>query len=271
MPDTTSYSFQPVRRRGLFLLGAIVFISLTASVALFVLALQEQYGSYFVLFLVVSLILLLPSFFAMYRLYALIRAEYKVSREGVLLIWGLRREEIPLNDIDWVRMASEIKSDLAIPVLAMPGAILGTVHNEELGEMEFMASELTSLLMISTSKKTYAVSPSDTGLFLDTFRRSFEMGSLAPIQPISVLPATYLRKVWSDRWARVLMLVGFILTLLLLTVVSLVIPTYKTISLGFSPSGTKTSAGTIHATFAPTDPEYFLLYRRFDWRIVFLS
>ena len=103
MSESIPTTFQPVMRRGLFLLSVIVFISLAASITLFVLALQEQYGAFFVLFLIFSLLLLVPSFFAMYRLYALIRAEYRVSREGVRLIWGLRREEIPLNEIDWAR------------------------------------------------------------------------------------------------------------------------------------------------------------------------
>jgi hypothetical protein len=239
MPDSISSSFQPIRRRGLFLLSIIVFISFAASITLFVLALQEQYGAYFVLFLVFSLLLLVPSFFVMYRLYALIRAEYRVSREGVRLVWGLRREEIPLNEIDWARRASEMEIDLALPFLALPGAILGTVHNEELGDVEYMASDLNTLLLIYTSKKTYAISPADAGSFLDSFRRSFEMGSLAPIQPISVLPATYLRSVWSDRWARAFVLTGFFLTLLLLAGVSLIIPTMKTVSLGFNASGIK--------------------------------
>lgn len=239
MPESTSYSFQPVRRRGPFLLSVIVFILLSASVALFILALQEQYGAYFVLFLIVSLLLLIPAFFVMYRLYALIRAEYRVSREGVLLQWGLRREEIPLNDIDWVRLATETESDLRIPPLALPGAILGTVHSEELGNVEYMASDINNLMLIYTQKKTYAISPANAASFLDSFRRSFEMGSLVPIQPASVLPATYLRTVWSDRWARAFVLAGFILTLLLLVSVSLLIPTLNTVSLGFDSSGIK--------------------------------
>ena len=239
MPESTSYSFQPIRRRGLFLLGVIVFISLSASITLFILALQEQYGAYFVLFLIVSLLLLLPAFFMMYRLYALIRAEYRVSREGVLLQWGLRREEIPLNDIDWVRLASETEVDLGVPPLTFPGAILGNVHSDELGDVEYMASDIESLMLISTPHKTYAISPADAAAFLDCFRRSFEMGSLAPLQSTSVLPATYLRTVWSDRWARAFVLAGFILTLLLLVVVSLVIPTLESVSLGFDSSGNK--------------------------------
>jgi hypothetical protein len=239
MPDSALTTFQPIRRRGLFLLGVIVFISFASGVVLFVLALQEEYGAYFVLFLIFSLLLLIPSFFAMYRFYALIRAEYRVSREGVLLVWGLRREEIPLNDIDWVRMAKETEIDLALPFLALPGAILGIVHNEELGTVEYLASDLSTLLLIYTSHKTYAISPSDAGRFLDSFRRSFEMGSLAPIQPTSVLPATYLRKVWSDQWARAFMLAGFLLTLLFLTAVSLIIPSLQTVSLGFTVAGIK--------------------------------
>ncbi len=239
MPDSNVFTFQPLRRRGLFLLGVMVFISFTASITLFILALQEQYGAYFVLFLIVSLLLLIPAFFIMYRLYALIRAEYRVSREGVLIQWGLRREEIPLNDIDWVRLASEMEVDLGYPVLALPGAILGTVHNPDLGNVEFMASDVKNLVLIYTPQKTYAISPSDAGSFLDSFRRSFEMGSLAPIQSTSVLPATYLRTVWSDRWARAFMLTGFFLALLLLTSISLIIPELKTVSIGFDAFGNK--------------------------------
>jgi hypothetical protein len=239
MPESTSSSFKPVRSRGLFLLIVIVLICFSSSITLFVLALQEQYGAYFVLFLIVSLLLLVPAFFMMYRLYALIRAEYRVSREGVFLHWGLRREEIPLHEIEWVQLASEVGADLQVPTLAFLGGILGIVHSEELEDVEYMASDTITLILIATSHKTYAISPADPSSFLASFRRSSEMGSLTPIQSTSVLPATYLRSVWSDRWARGLVLAGLILTLALLTVVSLEIPTLKTVSLGFDPSGQK--------------------------------
>jgi hypothetical protein len=239
MPDNISTVFRPVRRQGLFLLGAVVFLSLGASITLFILALQEQYGAYFILFLIVSLLFILPGFFMLYRFYALIRAEYRVSRDSVLLQWGLRREEIPLNDIDWVRLYNETEIDLRFPALTFPGAVLGTVQNNELGEVEFMASDIHSLMLISTPRKTYAISPVNVVSFLDSFRRSFEMGSLTPIKPTSVLPATYLRTVWADRWARTLMLTGFILTLLVIITVSLIIPNLTSVSLGFDPSGTK--------------------------------
>jgi hypothetical protein len=237
MPETTTYSFKPIKRQGLFLLGFSVFISLAASIALFILSMQEQYGAFFVLFLVISLILMIPGFFMLYRFYALIRAEYKVSREGVLLQWGLRREEIPLNDIDWVRQESKLEIDLRPPPFSLPGAVLGTVPHEELGEVEFMASDIHSLILISTPKKMFAISPANAASFLDCFRRSFELGSLMPLQSTSVLPATYLRTVWLDKRARALILTGFILALLLLTVVSLAIPTLAPVSIGFDAFG----------------------------------
>lgn len=237
MPDTPSTLFKPNRRRGMGLLILAVVAFLFSSILLFVLALQEQYGSYFVLFLVVSLLLLAPAIFTAYRAYALIRAEYRVGRDGVLLQWGLRREEIPLPDIEWVQPAAEVDAALRVPFMALPGGILGTVRNPELGLVEYMAGDTDALILLATRHKTYAISPADPNAFLNAFRRSFEMGSLAPVQPVSSAPATYLRTVFTDPLARWLMIAGLLLSLGLLTLTTLVIPSRNSISLGYNPAG----------------------------------
>ena len=63
------------------------------------------------------------------------------------------------------------------------------------------------------------------------------MGSISPLSSVSVLPAAYLSKIWSDLPARVLLICGFALTILLFAGVSLVIPGRATTIMGFYSNG----------------------------------
>ena len=62
------------------------------------------------------------------------------------------------------------------------------------------------------------------------------MGSLAPVKPFSSQPAALLLKVWDDRKARTIILVGFGFLVALFVAVSLSVPTRAVVSLGFTPS-----------------------------------
>jgi Bacterial PH domain len=199
--------------------------------------LQEQYGAYFILFLFVALLLLIPAVFAGYRGYALMRASYALERNGLHLRWGLRVEDIPLPEVDWVRPASDFTFDLPLPPLSYVGAILGRSQIGDLGEVEFMASDLANLVLVATSAKVYAISPADPERFMQTFQSDMELGSLAPIEAVSTMPAVYLRSVWTDPPARMLMVAGLGLALVLLAFASLSIPGRATVSLGFDSSG----------------------------------
>jgi len=44
---------------------------------------------------------------------------------GLRLRWGLRAEDIPLPEIEWIRPASDLGFHLPKPFLSMPGALLG--------------------------------------------------------------------------------------------------------------------------------------------------
>jgi hypothetical protein len=49
-----------------------------------------------------------PVPFLGYRAYALLRADYYIDRDSLAMLWGLRVEDIPLTDIEWVRPASDV-------------------------------------------------------------------------------------------------------------------------------------------------------------------
>lgn len=237
MSDALPISFQPPRRRGLLLhtLAGIGFLAGSAVSLIF--ALNQQGEGIFIVLLLVSLALFIPLPVVSYRAYALYNASYTLERDGLRLRWGLRAEDIPLPDIEWVRPASDLGFHLPLPPLSFPGAIVGLRRVEELGEVEFLASDPNLMLLIATPKKVYAISPEDTRGFVRTFQTAIEMGSLSPLPAYSAEPAAFARRVWDDRPARAFLIAGLLLTIALVVLVALTIPNRATVSLGFDAAG----------------------------------
>lgn len=229
--------FRPTRRAGIiFHIVALLLLASGTAAALW-LAFQQNVGANFVLLILLATLLFLPLPVLAYRGYALLTARYSVERDGLRLRWGLRAEDIPLPDVEWVRPASDLAFDLPVPRLSWPGAILGLLNVGDLGPVEFMGSNRSLLLLLATPKRVYAISPADPVGFVRAFQYATEMGSLSPIEAFSARPASYLRTVLSDRLARTMVLLGALLTAVLFVLVSLFIPGLDSVSLGFSSSG----------------------------------
>ncbi len=231
------YSFRPPTRRGLLFHGALILVLGCACALAFFTGLNQHSGDYFVVFLILSLLLFAPLPWIAYRAYALTRASYRIERDGLRLRWGMRSEDIPLPEIEWVRRISDMAADLRLPGLHWPGALLGSANTADLGRVDFLAADSELLLLLATPQRIYAISPEDPEAFLRAFQRSLELGSLAPLAPVSVLPAAYLSQIWANTVTRTLLVSGFLLNLLLLVGVSLLIPGRAITSLGFYPNG----------------------------------
>lgn len=230
---TSESLFLPPRRTGLLIHSGLALLFLGGSAFSLVTALNEEAGSLFVLFLLISLLLLPPAVFVVYRGYALLQASYSLERDGLRLRWGLRGEDIPLSDVEWVRPASDLGFHLPLPPLALPGAILGTHDVPGLGAVEFMASDKDALLLVATPGRIFAISPEETRRFTRNFQRSMEMGSLSPLRSHSTVPAAFLQRVWADRPARYLLLAALAVTLVLFILTGVAIPGQAGISLGY--------------------------------------
>jgi hypothetical protein len=233
----TGTTFFPRRRKGLLIHGGLALLCVGVSGGSFWLAQQQQVGAYFVLLLLFSLLLLPPLMITLYREYALIRGTYVIERDGLRLRWGLRTEDIPLTAIEWVRPAAQSGLRLLLPFASLPGAILGTRRVEGLGPIEYIASDVDTLLLVATPQKIFAISPDDPRKFQYAFQRAIEMGSLTPLPSVSNRPAAFLQYVWSDKKARTLFIVGTGLVLLLFVFTSLSIPHLNTVSLGYLANG----------------------------------
>jgi hypothetical protein len=103
--------------------------------------------------------------------------------------------------------------------------------------VEFLASDPRNLLLVATSKRVYAISPTNAARFAQTFARTIEMGSLLPAEPKSVYPSFIFSRAWENALVRFLWLAGLFLNIGLAVWVILTIPKLSQISLGFAPSG----------------------------------
>jgi len=236
----------PPRQRGLVLHTLLIGLLLGGISALLILIVSQKAGFLLILMLIGVLVLISLVPLAVYRGYALMRAYYEVDRDGLRIHWGLRGEDIPMTEVIWVRQAEELGSWLQLPPFSVPGAILGSSIQADLGNTEFIASDAGSLVVVSTTNRNYVLSPEDPAQFARVFQRLIEMGSLSPTAPASTEPAAFVRRIWDDRLARVLVIANLGLALLLLILTSLLIPLRAEILLGFdlnrSPLPTVTSS-----------------------------
>lgn len=194
-------------------------------------------GQSFLVYVVVAFIALGLTPLVIYRMYALQRGRYILARDGISIYWGLRREEIPINMVNWVGSADQNRMKLSKPFLRAPGAVLGVQTQPDGKAVEFLAARDTKLVMIVTPERIYAISPADENEFLQTYRRLSEFGSLAPIPSISDYPANLLARSWADRPARILIIISIVLALGLILWVSLSIPGHPLTALRLNPDG----------------------------------
>ncbi|MEI6291631.1 MAG: PH domain-containing protein, partial [Chloroflexota bacterium] len=180
-----------------------------------------------------------------YRFYALSRANYYLDRNTLRIVWGLRVEELPVNEIEWIRPVAGLPAKINFPVFRFPGGILGVIRQAQDknipgisgSKVEFLASDQQTMVLAATASKIFAISPENPGVFLSAFQKTIEMGSLNPTERVSQFPSFIVSRAWDNPIARFLWLLGAFLNAGLLLWVTLIIPSLPAISLGFSASG----------------------------------
>jgi len=237
MINTKVGHFPPAKRFGLVIHGIIILVLAGIAAWGFINLAGVQMGPLFVNYLLIGILAFAPIPFLAYRAYALLRADYYIDRDSLAMLWGLRVEDIPLTDVEWVRPASDLSNPLSLPRFRLPGAILGTRRHSDLGLVEFIASDSRNMILVATAKRVFAISPKDANSLIRTFARATEMGSLLPTEPKSVYPSSVITQAWESSLVRFTWVSGLILNIGLVIWVGLLIPSVGQISLGFSPFG----------------------------------
>lgn len=230
--------FDPSRRSGLILhISGLALIFLIV-ISLLSFAISQPAGLPAILVLLLTLLLALALPILFYRLYALVKSGYWVSREGLQLRWGLRQVDLPYASIVDVARVAELENELGFPRWIWPGAVSGQVENPELGTVEFLAADRLDLVLVGSKDRVYAISPQYAKDFVATLKRESLRGSLRPLRPRSISPSFVLVEAWSKRPVRRLLLAGAGLAVGLLLLVAILAPNLAAVSLGFNADGT---------------------------------
>jgi hypothetical protein len=227
-------NFPPPRQRGL--ISHAILMAALAGVCAFALwrLFQTGVGPALTLYVLLAILSFLPLPFLAYRAYALLRSDYLLNRNTLRIIWGLRVEDVPISDVEWLRSPAHLSEPLRLPRLRLPGAVLGRRVTPALGEVEFVASETGKLLLVATARRVFAISPDDPGSFASSLQHAIEMGSVAPSPPKSQYPSFLLAEIWNIPAARYLLLAGTFLNVGLFAWVTAFVPRLEQVPLGFS-------------------------------------
>jgi Bacterial PH domain len=152
-----------------------------------------------------------------HRLFGLATAEYAVDRDSLRVRWGWALEEAPLAEVVLQPAPPELYPRLRPTGLWWPGCLVGKREIQEVGQVEFFATQPgAGLLLVSVGGRRLGISPPDPQRFLDEFVSATRLGSLRKISHRSVRPEFFSARVWEDRVARFLVLIGVALPLGLL-------------------------------------------------------
>ncbi len=230
-------AFPPLRQRGVILHSGALALTLAVGLFSFWQVFQSPVGAGTAVLLVFFLLAAVLAPLLAYRLYALTRANYFLDRNVLRFVWGLRVEEIPVTDVEWVRPVQGLVAPLSLPLFRLPGGILGVLRQPDIGDVEFMAAETDTLLLVATARRIFAISPANPAAFSAAFQKVIEMGSLVSAEAHSEYPSFVVVLAWQNLLARYLWLAGALLNLGILAWVSILIPSLQKISLGFTPAG----------------------------------
>lgn len=228
--------FPPPKQRGLTIHGIALLVLIIIVVIGFIQLTTADVGPAFLIWLLVSLAAFAPIPFFAYRAIALYRASYEIDRNSLAIHWGLRVEDIPLSDIEWMRPVDDLTTPLSLPAMPLPGALLGIRRHSDLGAVEFIASDANKLLLVATAKRVFVISPEDPAGLTQTFARATEMGSLAPAEAKSIYPSFIVSQAWDSSLARYLWLSALFLNIGLFIWASLIIPSTPQVALGIQAS-----------------------------------
>jgi hypothetical protein len=201
--------FFPSKRTGFWVLFVLLLGIIAVCVILGIDASRTFQQPRFALELLLAFVMLIIWIWLLLRLHTLLTTRYTLSRSGLELRWGLRREVIPMPEIEWIRPVSDFKSKLPLPSFSLPGVYFGKKQVAGLGAVDFAATERRQFLLVACHGHYFVISPQEERVFLDLFERLTELGSLESALSISEGFGALWHRVWSDSAARGLILGGF--------------------------------------------------------------
>jgi hypothetical protein len=228
----------PDGRRALLAGCLLIVLDLVVAVLM---AARPVGASTFILLLLV-LALWAPVGYVLWRAWLCLSLVYWIDRNAITLAWGPIRQVIPIGDVRQVQRAQSVAAMLAHAPLALgpnggvdlPALTLATrwpalarflLYGSDLGTRRrfngvkvysVASAPLPDQLLLHTDVGVYGISPADADGFVAALQRQHQLGPTRLVAHRRLWPGWMLFPLWKDRIMLVLLLAGFLGTLLLL-------------------------------------------------------
>jgi hypothetical protein len=188
----------------------------------------------------------------MYQLYGLLNTTYTVDRNAFVIRVGAARHIVPMSDVVQLIRASAL-GELKLARVPLAGWWIGRTTHPEFGPIRFFATAPPKdQFVVVTNGGSYAVSPYDSELFVQTFLAQQSLEPTKKITATSLLPPLLDVALWKDKAARSLLILGIAINLLMFGISIGRFPTLPPqLVLHFNASGIADRFGSTSAIFAP--------------------
>ncbi len=233
-------NFRPPRPLGL-IIGIFLLVILFGGISISVIQLASETISPFLGVWTSFVVIGLPlTSLVLYRLYGLITAEYVLNRDGFYIRWGISTDQIPISAIKGVFPQNEFPA-VNHPKIGLwwPGCVVGQIPSNEHGLIEFFAASTSKEnVIIQLTDRIIVISPPNVADFLHAYSEIMQMGSLEEIPELTQRPDFFSTRLWADRYARAMLLVGLTLILALLAYLAYRVSTLPSlVPFGFDQNG----------------------------------
>ncbi len=252
----------------LLLIGAVLFLLISGS--------MTDQNILAIILTSSGLVLLLPLALAVYRIFTISTTVYKLGRDALEITWGLRRELLPMGELEWVHPVSDFETPLPLPFSRIRGSYYGETTIKGLGKTIFAATEPGQMVLIKRENDYLVISPENAVKFSQAYQQLTQLGSLTSVEAESENLRMLWQRVMTDAWAKGLLLTGFLSSaiLILTSVVIVAVRTQITwVTLEVVPSARLFLLGLIGLFFGIFNTLYgLLLYlqERMDRKLVYL-
>lgn len=202
--------FSPPKSRSLIINGLIAALLVAAILFFLISGSLTGQGWLAIIFIGVGLLLLIPLTLAIYRIITISTTVYRLTREALEVKWGLRRELIPMAEIEWVHPVSDFETPLPLGFTLIRGSYYGETNIKGLGKTVFAATAPDQMVLVKLRQAYLVISPDDKLAFTDTYKQLSQLGNLQQIQPESEDLRMLWQRVMNDRYAKRLLLGGAI-------------------------------------------------------------
>ena len=151
-----------------------------------------------------------------YWLYGLLRSEYSLDRNALVIHWGLTEQTIPTGQIERVFTGDQIEGQPAFYGGIWPGHYVGYGEVPGAGPTLFYATvPPRHQIYIVTAGITYGISPADHAGFVESLRKRIEIGATQVVEQSSRRPGFMDWVIWRDRLGVGLLVASFLIVLVL--------------------------------------------------------